>query len=177
MYRHQSIFTYNASRPYPFRWFTPVVTLTGLLLLVLFSYLNYASNGFDLTVVTSSNPNATVADRSELSGLPPILTAKYNTKCQPANIVVNSEFFTNQTGLMYRLTAIWQDDELRTVSPVLTYSNNVLQNCSITSIEVEYSAGDRTANQIGFNAYGAVVHTFATCSLLTDTGESAACQE
>ena len=44
-----SHFSYSLSRPYPYRWFTPVVFLGGTIALVLFSLLNYVSNGFQQT--------------------------------------------------------------------------------------------------------------------------------
>ncbi len=41
-----SMFSYNISRPYPFRWFTPVVFVGGAIALVLFSLLNLVSTGY-----------------------------------------------------------------------------------------------------------------------------------
>ena len=41
-----SIFEYGVSRPYPFRWFTPVAFIGGTVALVLFSLLNFLSTGY-----------------------------------------------------------------------------------------------------------------------------------
>lgn len=43
-----SMFDYSISRPYPFRWFTPVVIVGGAIALVLFSFLNLVSTGYYL---------------------------------------------------------------------------------------------------------------------------------
>lgn len=41
-----SFFSYNLSRPYPFRWFTPVTLIGGAVALALFSLLNFVSTGY-----------------------------------------------------------------------------------------------------------------------------------
>ena len=44
----ESWITYSISRPYPYRWITPLVVVGGIVLLVLFSFLNFVSSGFYL---------------------------------------------------------------------------------------------------------------------------------
>lgn len=53
---HESFFTYNISRPYPFRWFTPVTVVGGILLTVLISFANFVASGYDLRTVYASDP-------------------------------------------------------------------------------------------------------------------------
>ena len=43
---HSSMFNYAVSRPYPVRWFTPVVFVGGTIALVLFSFLNFVATGY-----------------------------------------------------------------------------------------------------------------------------------
>lgn len=58
---HESFFSYNVTRPYPYRWFTPVAVLGAVTFAALFSLLNFAANGYDLVVQTSTDPNSTMA--------------------------------------------------------------------------------------------------------------------
>ena len=44
----QSFFSYTLTRPYPFRWFTWVAVLGGLLFTVFFSFVNIAADGYIL---------------------------------------------------------------------------------------------------------------------------------
>ena len=57
----QSFFTYNISKPYPYKWFGWVVGLGGLVSVVLFSVLNLAANGYILEVVYTTDPNGTLS--------------------------------------------------------------------------------------------------------------------
>jgi hypothetical protein len=44
---HESIFSYNITRPYPYQWFTWLVVLGGIAATALFSVINLAANGYD----------------------------------------------------------------------------------------------------------------------------------
>jgi hypothetical protein len=44
---HESIFSYNITKPYPYRWFTWLVVLGGIAAAALFSVINLAANGYD----------------------------------------------------------------------------------------------------------------------------------
>lgn len=164
-----SLFSYNLTRAYPYRWFTPVTCIAGILLLVIFSYLNYAANGFELAVVMSSDPNTTLADVGTLSGLPRLLTAKYRPQCQPVSLSVGDTVFTNHTGLRYEIVNISQT-ESQELLPALTYTNNVLENCKVTLVQLELETQDRTARQWVQSAVGIVVRTSSTCRIQTPQG-------
>lgn len=56
---HQSWFEYPVTRPYPFRWFTPVVIGGAVVLAVVFSLVNLSSNGYYLKTVYTGNLNET----------------------------------------------------------------------------------------------------------------------
>lgn len=66
------------------------------------------------------------------------------------------EFFTNQTGLTYRLVSIWQDSEDGTanITSSITYYNNEIRNFSIKTIQVDFDAEDRTAAQYSWRRWG-----------------------
>lgn len=48
-----SNFEYTITRPYPFRWFTPVVLLGGVILFALFTLLNLVTTGYSMESVVS----------------------------------------------------------------------------------------------------------------------------
>ncbi|KAF7512916.1 hypothetical protein GJ744_012019 [Endocarpon pusillum] len=166
---HESIFSYGISRPYPFRWFTPVVIVGFLVATALFTFLNFASNGYDLIVQTSSDPNTTISEGIWFRKWPSYLTSKVKPSCQSTDIHVNTLLFTNQTALTYTLTDVWQartgDGNNRAVLPSLTYFNNVIDQCSISSIEVNLEALDRSGNQFAFSEWGAKVRAYVSCTI------------
>lgn len=174
---HRSLFTYNITRPYPFKWFTPVTIVSGLLLSGLLSWLNYASNGFDMVVSTTSDPNATMADVPVLQRLPSLLTGNFKTKCQPVSLTINSRFFTSHNGLQYEILEIGEHrvgndiPGFRKTLPALIYNNNVLENCTIQSIDYQVETQDRAATQFILSSFGIVVRTNVYCNVATPAGE------
>jgi hypothetical protein len=143
--QHSSLFSYNITRPYPFRWFTPVAIVLVVLFTVFFSFLNFVSTGFDLVVLTSLNPNASIAKGVWLEHWPSYISHNVQPTCQAVNLPINSQFFTNQTALTYTLAGVWkQDDKDVIILPSLNYFNNVLENCEVTSIQIDFEALDRS---------------------------------
>ncbi|GAP85845.1 hypothetical protein SAMD00023353_1401420 [Rosellinia necatrix] len=171
--QHESFFTYGLTRPLPFRWFTPGAVVAGVISLALFTFLNFASAGYNLIVTISTNPNATISEGSWLQHWPSYLSAKVQPTCEPANLPVNSQFFTNQTALTYTLTGVWQHHDAtspQVVSPSLSYYNNVLNNCSVASIVVDLSSMDRSGNQFAYAEWGALIRSYITCQIVTTAG-------
>ncbi|KAI4610305.1 hypothetical protein J4E80_008069 [Alternaria sp. BMP 0032] len=169
---HQARFAYPMVRPYPYRWYTPVVVVGGLCLTTLFTYINVAISGFDLVFETTFDPNATIAQRSQ-NGWPSwnILTNKIQPKCMPAELSRHDSFFTNQTALSYTLTAVWTEQDTQvTELPSLTYQNNILENCSIVSIGIQFQALDEATNQIRYAGWNTAVRTYATCQISNPLG-------
>jgi hypothetical protein len=124
-----------------------------VLFAALFSLLNFAANGYDLVVQTSTDPNSTMSSAGWLDRWPSYFTDKVRPTCQPATVPVGSQVFTNQTALTYTLTAIWQPSEGTdsVVFSSMSYFNNVLENCTVTAIEINLEALDRTTSQFGFS--------------------------
>ena len=137
---------------------------------VLFSYLNYATNGFELAVTTSIYPNVTMSKRNALRGLPALLTGKYKPNCPPVSLPTNSQFFTNSTGLQYKILKV-TEDQGQVILPALTYSNNILEDCEVTLVDLSISSHDRTAAQYVLQGFGIVVNTYATCNITTNGGK------
>lgn len=149
------------------------------MLVAFFTFLNFASSAYVLTIETSADPNATMSKSLESMQLwPSYLTSKVKPSCQPTSLPVNTQFFTNQTALVYTLTSVWQetphekgqDGPLRTYSPSLAYLGNVLENCHINSIQIDVESQDRAANQLALTEWGARVRTSTTCQTSIGTG-------
>lgn len=49
-------FSYPISKPYPFRWFTPIVIVGGLVLTVVFSLINYPAHAYDMVTTEYADP-------------------------------------------------------------------------------------------------------------------------
>ncbi|KAK5113479.1 hypothetical protein LTR62_003348 [Meristemomyces frigidus] len=165
-----SIFSYPATRNYPFKWFSFVAIAGFLIASILFSFLNYVSTGYALVNEEASNPNTTVSGAVWMRRWPSFLTSKVRPSCEPTDIQVGTEFFTDQTALSYTLTDVWQLDQGGAgagygVGPALTYYNNVMQNCSVDSVEIDYAAMDRTASQFAYSEWGAVEYDYVPSGL------------
>ena len=165
---HSSFFNYNISRPYPFKWFTPVV-LTGLAFAIPpLSLINLGSSGYTLAAQYSHDPNATVSgifynDRFSH------LIIKLEPTCQSVNIPINTKVLTNNTALTYTLTDVLQKtDEANQTLSSLVYHNNILSSCTIDHIAVRLESTSRTASQIGLSNWGVDAQAFISCSLDTD---------
>jgi len=92
---HEPMFSYGISRPYPFKWFTPVVLAGFLVATVLFSFLNFASSGYDLILEASSDPNTTISEGIWFRNWSSYLTSKVKPSCQSVDLHVNTLPFTN----------------------------------------------------------------------------------
>jgi predicted Kef-type K+ transport protein len=55
--------SYSVSRNYPHRSLTTLVILGGLASLAVFSLINYASSGYPLVVLYTTDPNEQATDR------------------------------------------------------------------------------------------------------------------
>lgn len=146
---YQSIFSYAI------RWFTPIVFVGFLGSTVLFSYVNFVSIGSSLTNEVSRDPHISIANNKWFPNWPSFLTNKSQPTCQTLSLPVNTNFFTSQNALTYTLTDVWQpptarQNKTRTFAPSLAYYANILENCTVWSIEMDLEAMDRSANQIAY---------------------------
>lgn len=165
-----SWFSYNISRTYPYSWFSPVALAILVISTALFTFLNFVSQGYELQVQTSANPNATEAGDTWLSNWPSFI---FNSRpsCEPGDIAVGSQFFTNQTALTYTLNAIWQQNDTGVhILSSLPYFNNVLEDCQISSIDIDIESWSRNPSQIAYTIYGETVRTYVQCSTITSSG-------
>lgn len=146
-------FTYPISRPIPYGWFKWAVLLGGIILTAFLSLLNLASNGYDLIVQFSVNPNDTVSTSSWTNKLPVSVDGKTTASCEAQNLQATTQYFTNKFGLTYTLAGVWQTDGSgkKTTLPSLQYLNNPLQDCNVTLVILDFDQwDDRTASEIGW---------------------------
>ncbi len=148
--------TYGLSRPFPYKWFPYFVVLGGVVASILFSFINYAADGFYLAVEYTNDPNGTMSQGQWFNRWPLSLFEKVSPSCQPHDFPLNAQLYTNKLSLPYTLTSVWQEinGKNMTMSPSLTYSNNILENCNISFIQVDLESTQRTAEQLGSIMWG-----------------------
>ncbi|KAK8849042.1 hypothetical protein PGQ11_015522 [Apiospora arundinis] len=143
---HLYRFSYPISRPYPFQWFTPLVIVGGLLLSVLFSFMTFPANAYDMKQEPSFDPNKTT--KEEVPYLPFGWWDGENLKpkCQPFDLSVGSRFFTTNKGFLYTVDKVYQynpeTNENETVVQSVPYLNNPLEDCHPTDIIISLTKDD-----------------------------------
>ncbi|KAL1859038.1 hypothetical protein Daus18300_009676 [Diaporthe australafricana] len=164
MVRHESLFSYNITRPYPFRWLTPVVIGGGIVITILISFLNVAASGYELIATSSTNPNATLSDGTWYAKWPSWL-ASTRASCETTTVPLQAGLYTNNTALPYTLVSAWRFDKSMTQINLgsLLYDNNPLLSCNVSSIEVDIESSDRTAGQVAVSAVGATLTANVVC--------------
>ncbi|RDW72819.1 hypothetical protein BP6252_06726 [Coleophoma cylindrospora] len=167
-----SFFAYQITRPYPFKYFTPLAITGGVVFFVLFTVLNLITSGYYLSTEFSQAPNETMAGGLWFKNWPSYFSDKMQPSCEPVTFPVGSKYFTNHTGLTYTLINVL--DPLGaangTLSPSLSYLNNVIDDCEISLVEIELEAADRTGWQYATQQWGSTTRAFITCSILGPKG-------
>ena len=123
---------------------------------MLFSFVNLAADGYQLTVEYTTNPNATIASHLWIQHWPFSFFVKTPSTCQSQNFQVNSQIFTDKLSLPYTITGVFQNETTGnvTVLPSLQYTSNVLKNCTINEMVFDLESSSRTANQQTTFAWG-----------------------
>ena len=148
-------FSYSISRPYPYTWFTWVVIVGGICATVFFSILNLAANGYVLEVQYTTNYQETLAQKRWTRRFPFSLFDKTVINCQPQDLPVNSQFFTENLALLYTLTSVWrQQGNFNLTLPSLKYTRNKLENCAVAYLQIDLESSGRTAAQQGWQEWG-----------------------
>lgn len=169
---HESLFSYNLSRPYPFKWFTPVVLIGGVLITVAVSFLSIGTSGYQLISVSSSDPNATEAGKTWFGqGLGSII-GSMQPSCAPTTIPLDTVLYTNNTALQYTLKGVSTIDasDGRAAQGSLVYHNNALHNCTVTSVQIVFEGLERSAVNIARQQQGAELTAYVGCTVETPQG-------
>ena len=147
---YESSFNYNITRPYPFRWFTWVVVIGGVVATALLSVANLAADGYILKTIYSTDPNSTVAEYADrwYEKSPWSWTNKMSASCEPELLTVGNSYFSTNRGLTYTLNSIWQGSATN-LKPATPYLNEPL-NCTVSLVYIEFLRADlrTTGNDI-----------------------------
>ena len=186
---HSSSFSYNVSRSYPFKWFTPVVFVGGIVISVLVSFLSIATSGYQFVATSSADPNSTVSSHIWFDrwSSPPLI-GTIQPICQSATISLNSVLYTNNSALAYTLTDVWQESNTSALADTFTgvlqdsdkegrlsfgslvYHNNPLRNCHIRQITISFEGFQRPPHNIATQQQGALVNADTICWIETPSG-------
>jgi hypothetical protein len=142
-----SFFEYNITRPFPFKHFTLIAVVLGILWLAIVTVINVLSQGYILVTTYSTDwTGLEAAGRSEWYAS---IISKTRSSCQPKLFEVGDSFRSNSSGLMYivsgfRYATSCQANESAPPDatgdiagfPGLVYSNELLQGCSVDSISI-----------------------------------------
>jgi hypothetical protein len=164
---HESLFSYGIARPYPYRWFTPIAACLCVVAIIFFSVVNIASSGYTLVAQLTKDPKATLAQNTWLEHWPSFASSKIRPTCQPLTIPVDTELYTNNTALTYRITNVCHESlGFEAVSLwSLLYQNNPLEECSVNSIDMVFDYQGMSATQLLYSTWGVRVSAYTTCSI------------
>lgn len=167
---HMPSFGYAVTRQYPYKWFSWVVLIGGVIALILFSAINFGANGYELKVQYTTDLNSTVSQAQWAERWPFSWFSKVETTCQSQTLQINSQFFTDKLSLPYTLTGVWQNRTASntTVVPSLRYTNNVLNNCTVNEMVINLESTSRTANELSIYSWGPEASAYITCSVNND---------
>lgn len=149
--QYSSGFRYTIERTYPFRWFTPLVTVCGAAAVALFTFVNIAADGYVQNVVYTTNPNSTLEEEHWYLNAPWSWISTARSSCQSPGVAIGNPYYTsNQQAGSYTVTmmntSLGPDDEA--VYPGLnsktlgttTYLNNTLHDCQMGDLMVIFSS-------------------------------------
>ncbi|KAH8664874.1 hypothetical protein BGZ61DRAFT_462478 [Ilyonectria robusta] len=172
---HTSWFSYSITKPYPFRWFTPVTIVVGVILTVIFTLVNLASSGFYMKTIYTDDPNGTMASETFWYMKEPFnWEADVAVKCQPKILSVGDRFFTSNLGLQYEIKSITRstDGSTRPTSlPSVPYLNNTLEGCYLTQSVLNLQKADsaiRATWWLSWITSTAVATAF--CTIMSEQG-------
>ncbi|KAI1160133.1 hypothetical protein F5B18DRAFT_655013 [Nemania serpens] len=174
---HRSRFSYSVTRAYPYKWVTPLIIIGGIVAIVVITFINVATAGYDLVSTSTINPNQTVARESAEGSNKLLSYFSRNTKsiCAPTALPVNSEIFTTNYAIPYTLSSVWRQSEDGSKKNLgsLIYHNNELQDCNVTEVTVQVLGKYGQSPMLTARSrVGLLLKTYATCAVHIDTSQS-----
>ncbi|PNP82744.1 hypothetical protein FNYG_03975 [Fusarium nygamai] len=172
---HSSWFSYRITRPYPFRWFTPVAIAGGLILTVLFTIINLASSAFYLKPIFTDDPNGTTTQSVRWFMKAPLnWDNNMKVKCQPKILSVGDRVFSTNLGFQYSVKALTSSDDdldFRKTYPSIAYLNNTLEDCYLTKLDINLRKSDaRASNSWWLSWITTFTEATASCNVMTSEG-------
>ncbi|KAI0396627.1 hypothetical protein F5Y17DRAFT_418971 [Xylariaceae sp. FL0594] len=170
---HESFFSHKIARPYPYRWFTPVVIVAGLAAVVLVSFINFTTSGYELVAISSSNPNKTVAEANRFGNIkwPEYFVQNSQATCASTTLSLGSFIYTTNNALRYKLLSVWREiDGVQDYLGSLVYHNNLLRNCNVTEVDIQVLNKYSQRPVLSARAsVGVLISSTARCAVDTDT--------
>jgi hypothetical protein len=152
------VFEYGITRPFPFKYFTLIVGVLGVLWFIILTVINIVSQGLSRahspkiqvtkwfpfiqpTLMLPSRFGLTIYGLERWQG-----RRQYASliSFRPENVFYRRRFLilalsTNQSGFSYTLGRIGQKAEYSVNGAAILYSNSVLQNCTVTQMNFKAS--------------------------------------
>ncbi|THZ23198.1 hypothetical protein D6C89_05634 [Aureobasidium pullulans] len=155
-------FSYSVTREYPYKWFTPVAIVGGILLTVLFSAINFYSTAY--TMVTTTTPyRESFLSRRWPRYIPDIFTSKIQPWCEPSVIPAHSYFNTNQSGLTYELFSV-EGEDFSTAA--LNYTGGSIDECAVEKLSIRFeTSNSRSPVQMSTSDWEVTVSSFIICEI------------
>ncbi|KAH0422753.1 hypothetical protein CcaCcLH18_12630 [Colletotrichum camelliae] len=169
-------FEYPISRPYPFKWFTPVAITGGIILTVVFSLVNLKSNGFDLKPVYTTDVNGTeAAANARWFNKPPLnWQGDMDVECQPYLLTVGDSFFTSNHGFRYKVKSIelpTRDDKSPDIRSSIGYKNTTLEGCFLSQMFIKLMKSDPARLPSWWISFkNTVAAATLQCTVVSDVG-------
>ncbi|EWZ01338.1 hypothetical protein FOYG_00988 [Fusarium oxysporum NRRL 32931] len=172
---HSSWFSYPITRPFPFRWFTPVAIVGGLILMVLFTIINLASSAFYLKPIFTDDPNGTTTQSVRWFMKAPLnWDNNMKVQCQPKILSVGDRVFSTNLGFQYSVKALTSSDDdsdFRETYPSIAYLNNTLEDCYLTRVDINLRKSDaRASNSWWLSWITTFTDATASCNVMTSEG-------
>ncbi|EYB28029.1 hypothetical protein FG05_35255 [Fusarium graminearum] len=171
---YQSFYSYHLTRHYPYRWFSLIALVGGIIATVTFSLLNVASQGYIQYTQSTTNPNETLSQRDWLTNWPSFLVGTQVT-CESSLFALQSQVYTNKTALPFRVQRVCKGDRngQTTEMGMLEYFNQSLQQCNITRIHTDLDIRTtRSPIQLSMMPVGGAVTDEASCYFETNEGRT-----
>ena len=152
-------FSYSVTREYPYKWFTPVAIVGGILLTVLFSAINFYSTAY--TMVTTTTPyRESFLSRRWPRYIPEIFTSKIQPRCDPSVIPAHSYFQTNQSGFTYELYLAGPQIS----DTALSYSGGLIEECTVEQVRITFeTSSSRSPAQRSTSDWEVTVSSWIRC--------------
>lgn len=149
--QYSSQFRYTIERPYPFRWFTPLVTVCSAAAVALFTFVNIAADGYVQSVIYTTNPNSTLEEEHWYLNAPWSWISTARSSCQSPGLAIGDSYYTsNQQTASYTVTmmnttlgpdddAVYPGLDSKTLGTT-TYLNNTLYGCQMSDMMVIFTS-------------------------------------
>ncbi|KAF3026400.1 hypothetical protein E8E14_010083 [Neopestalotiopsis sp. 37M] len=165
--------SYALEREYPHKWFTWTAILGGIVLTAIFLTPNVAVTGYNLKVVYTTDFNETSSTKHWFDRSPFNIVDRPSTKCEPASLQVGQTMYTDKLALSYELEWVKQryiGSDNDTTAPVIVYSSNPIQNCTLNVIEMIFeSLEDRDALSLARAAWNPYLSEVVICQTVHDS--------